>query len=268
MLNARTASPRSKRSRSPEATDPPPATAVAGHPFAPTRRRRRSARKAASPATIMSPSGTRGRRFPRSHNPGASAAPIKTGQSASNSAAGVSAAATWPPAVGYSSQGTRTEASAIASQVRASRAGAATCAACELLRARRCRKCNMRSVVPAAETVASMPTTPFPSGAFTASFASAPPVKGSPPRLSAKTAAGSSASHRRRANSRRRRLRPETKRLSPGHDARHRRPHPTPPFVRGRKSHAQHGGDHAHLADAGVGEHRPRILLCDPIATP
>jgi hypothetical protein len=120
----------------------------------------------------------------------------------------------------------------------------------------------MRSVVPAAETVASMTTTPFPSGAFTASFASAPPVKGSPPRFSAKTAAGSSASHRGRANSRRRRLRPET--MMRGIEGRIQRR----PFVRGRKSHAQHGGDHAHLADAGVGEHRPRILLCDPIATP
>nr|WP_166795855.1 hypothetical protein [Methylocella tundrae] len=33
--------------------------------------------------------------------------------------------------------------------------------------------------------------------------------------------------------------------------------------VAGGKPHAEHGGDHAHLADAGIGENRLRILLRD-----
>ena len=47
----------------------------------------------------MSPSGMRGSRFPQNHNPIASAAPVRTGQSASRSAAGASPSPVSPSAV-------------------------------------------------------------------------------------------------------------------------------------------------------------------------
>ena len=120
-------------------------------------------------------------------------------------------------------------------------------------------KCSMSAVSRPPRQLPPMPAGPSPNGPLTASLASAPPVRGNPARLSASTAAEDQR-HRSAARGRSRRRRPwsETGRPSPGHGSPHRRRRPAPRLVGRQQTHAERRGDHAHLADARIGEHRLR----------
>ena len=158
----------------------------------------RVARTAASPATTMSPSGTRGSRYPERQNPMAKSrrAEPATAPPTARRGQGRRAACRIRPADTVA-QGTATAANAIASQGQASPAGAAFLQSFVPVAARRRRKCSISNVLPLPTASPAPPTRPLPSSGFTASFASAPPVKGSPPSPSASTAAGSSTGHQR-----------------------------------------------------------------------
>ena len=133
---------------------------------------------------------------------------------------------------------------------------------------KRWRKCSINSVVPIADKIASSSTHPSPKTGFTASFAKAPPVKGSPPipwpgsplaAASARASAGPSWRSRPRRG---------TARLSPAGDGPRKR---TPP--RGcrhprRKPHADHRDQESHLAHARIREHELWSRLGDPDRDP
>ena len=123
----------------------------------------------------------------------------------------------------------------------------------------------MRSAVPAAEALARPAARPPPNSGLTASFASAPPVKGSPARLSASAAVSSRGAQPRGKFAVA--ATPTARNSAPFHEdmvGAGEGDHGGRAGVARSQRHPERRRDHAHLADARIGEHGLRILLGDP----
>ena len=129
-------------------------------------------------------------------------------------------------------------------------------------RASRMTNTSMSAVVAAADSCDAMPAAPSPKRSLTASLASAPPVSGKPARLRPSSAATISGQHSSAAVEHGdRAYGQEQSRLHQHMVRRIERDVRRRALVGARERHAERRGDHAHLADARIGEHCLRIAL-------